>query len=1841
MNNPSFSLRRFVAGLCLLASTGAFANISGTVFQDYNDNGQMDISMSPGTQAIDAGVGGVTITVFDSLGANVGSASSCGLTVAGACTGSNPGFYDIAVAGTAPYRVEFTGLPASFQPAAQGAGSASTVQFVPGATTANVDVGINIPPEYCQNNPEMLITTYTGGEPTAGVNSGRACLLSFRYSAGNATSSLVTGAGGHDDSGYFPSSSPITVPANQIGATFGLGYQRASRTALASSFLRAFAGFGPAGGPSGSTGAIYQVSNPTTGFVITASLFVDLNTLPQFAADQPVAGINPHPNDTFNFNNNTDEGVSGPLVGKRSLGDLDVSADDSTVYVVNANDRSLYRIPFNNPVAGTTRFAFPTQTTTSGGATICNSSANLRPFALGERDGLIYVGAVCSAEGGTAADLRTIIYTFNPTTSTFSTDPVFSFPMNYARGCANGDPLFPASGTCGGTSVAAWQPWQDNASATPAVPQPLIGDIEFDGDDMVIAYRDRYSDQSAGFVRAAGEILRACFNGSGWDLENNGSCGGLASNGANQGQGPGDGGAVPAGDGEYYFGDAYSQFHAELVNGSLAQIPGFPDVAVSLYDPVFAGANTTFDGGVRWLRNRVNDVLPGTVTRGGISRAYRLYDDNGDFGPGDPFFGKANGLGDIEAMCAPAPLQIGNRVWCDRNHNGVQDASAAETGVNGVQVQLLCSGFTTVTTTTNASGHYLFGDAAFIAANPASSGLPRGASCTLRIDPASAGNAALLNAACGSTRPTLPNFGGPGADIRDSDAVANGNLLDIPVTLGQSGHNNHDQDFGLGGSDLGDLPDTAAGVGANNYETLLANGGPSHPLVPGLHIGATVDVEADGQPNLTADGDDSNAAPDDEDGVAQASLLFLPSIPQNVQATVTNTTGTNARLCGFVDFNRDGDFADLGENSSIAVADGATGLAVLLPFTAPAGTTTGDVYARFRLSSDTAGACTANGIASDGEVEDYLGQVPPQDLGDLPDTAAGVGTNNYETLIANGGPAHPILSGLRIGATVDAETDGQPNVGANGDDGAGVPDDEDGVVVSTLNFVAGLPQIVATTVTNTSGSAARLCGFIDFNRDGDFADPGENASAAIADGTNNAVSPLTFTAPPVSSTGAVYARFRLSTDTAGACQSDGPASNGEVEDYLGQVVPMDLGDLPDGGAGVATGNYNTLLADNGAAHGIVANLFLGASVDAEADGQPNAAASGDDAVGAPDDEDGINNADLTVIAGAGAVVRATVTNNTGTAAMLCGFIDFDGNGVLNDAGETAQVAVPNGSTNAPLSLNFGTVPASAATSTYARFRLSTAVGCAVNGTVVDGEVEDYAVQTVRSDLGDLPDSGAGIGAGNYETLNSSGGAVHTIVTGLFMGADVDSEGDGQPGAAANGDDATGAIDDEDGVSFPAGGFELGSIARANLIATNQLAGAATACGFIDWNADGDFADANETAQIAVPSGSNNAALILDFGTAPVTAAASTYGRFRLSTDAGCSANGTATNGEVEDYVIATTGNGALSLGNLVWEDRNNDGDVDGGEPGIDGVTVSLFFDNDQNCQPDGAAIGNTTTAGGGLYGFTNLLPGQYIVDITPPAGYLGSTGSGRYAPVGPFEPAPDPDNNINDDDNGTAAGGVIRACAVELIAKQEPIDDGDADTNSNLSVDFGLLIDFDLALRKTLSPGQPSIVAPGALVSFTITVYNQGAIDAANIEITDAIPAGMALEDGNWTLAGNFATRTIPGPLAPGASASVTIALRIVDNSLLSYVNLAEISDATDGVGTPRTDKDSLPDGDPGNDGPPVDDETDNEGGDEDDQDPQGVLLPTEVPVFGPTGLMLLAMAIMWIGAAVRRRAND
>ena len=186
------------------------------------------------------------------------------------------------------------------------------------------------------------------------------------------------------------------------------------------------------------------------------------------------------------------------------------------------------------------------------------------------------------------------------------------------------------------------------------------------------------------------------------------------------------------------------------------------------------------------------------------------------------------------------------------------------------------------------------------------------------------------------------------------------------------------------------------------------------------------------------------------------------------------------------------------------------------------------------------------------------------DFGDAPDTGTGTGPGNYQTLMADNGPSHSITTTqttLFLGARVDSEADATPNINANGDDLTTLPDDEEGLIVTStsLKLTPGGIPVVRMRATNTTGIAATLYGWIDYNQDGVFDNATERASVAVPTATNNVGMLLTFPVVPVTTKpGATYARFRLSTDVA-AANSTGAAIGGEVEDYsatIGTIVSV-------------------------------------------------------------------------------------------------------------------------------------------------------------------------------------------------------------------------------------------------------------------------------------------------------------------------------------------------------------------------------------------------------------------------------------------------------------------------------------------------------------------------------------------------------------------------------------------------------------------------------------------------------------------------------------------------------------
>lgn len=196
---------------------------------------------------------------------------------------------------------------------------------------------------------------------------------------------------------------------------------------------------------------------------------------------------------------------------------------------------------------------------------------------------------------------------------------------------------------------------------------------------------------------------------------------------------------------------------------------------------------------------------------------------------------------------------------------------------------------------------------------------------------------------------------------------------------------------------------------------------------------------------------------------------------------------------------------------------------------------------------------------------------------------------------------------------------------------------------------------------------------------------------------------------------------------------DPDPSNDSVEEVT-TVLPadtdLDLGDAPDPVA-TTSGEYPTLLASAAAGHVLGGDLFLGACADADSDGQPTAAADGDDgAAGSPvvgtcavpgDDEDGVAFTSDLIQDG-----PATVEVTASASGLLDAWIDWNADGDWDDAGE--QVFTSESLAAGANVLGF-TVPAGATPGpTYARFRLSSAGGLAPTGLATDGEVEDHPVR---------------------------------------------------------------------------------------------------------------------------------------------------------------------------------------------------------------------------------------------------------------------------------------------------------------------------------------------------------------------------------------------------------------------------------------------------------------------------------------------------------------------------------
>lgn len=150
------------------------------------------------------------------------------------------------------------------------------------------------------------------------------------------------------------------------------------------------------------------------------------------------------------------------------------------------------------------------------------------------------------------------------------------------------------------------------------------------------------------------------------------------------------------------------------------------------------------------------------------------------------------------------------------------------------------------------------------------------------------------------------------------------------------------------------------------------------------------------------------------------------------------------------------------------------------------------------------------------------------DWGSAPDTAA---FPQYPTLAVNNGANHVIIPDYHLGASEQAEADGTPPPPAPDDDG-----------VTFSGMYPGLPAKVKVFAT----APGFLNAWIDFNGNNSWADAGEQifTNTPLVAGVNV----LTFIVPSTTEPLKTFARFRFNSE--GNLSYTGPASDGEVEDYL-------------------------------------------------------------------------------------------------------------------------------------------------------------------------------------------------------------------------------------------------------------------------------------------------------------------------------------------------------------------------------------------------------------------------------------------------------------------------------------------------------------------------------------------------------------------------------------------------------------------------------------------------------------------------------------------------------------------
>ena len=254
-----------------------------------------------------------------------------------------------------------------------------------------------------------------------------------------------------DGTGAEPAEAVVLATQGQVGAVYGLAYAPGRAAIFVGAFHKAGLAFGP-GGP----GQIYRIDLDTGDVAPWATIQAGDDAHAPALAGDPRA----------------DDSEAAPMVGRTSLGDLDIEPGTDRLYTINL---SLGRIEGLALADGSSADRF------AHAAARERWLDNARPFGLAVRNGWIYQGIVNSFQDPVPP-------------------PPTLFEAQVHRTRARGrDTEMLSRIYLGYGRPIAWSPWNDTANPASA-DQPLLADIEFLPDreplegPLVIGLRDRMVD---------------------------------------------------------------------------------------------------------------------------------------------------------------------------------------------------------------------------------------------------------------------------------------------------------------------------------------------------------------------------------------------------------------------------------------------------------------------------------------------------------------------------------------------------------------------------------------------------------------------------------------------------------------------------------------------------------------------------------------------------------------------------------------------------------------------------------------------------------------------------------------------------------------------------------------------------------------------------------------------------------------------------------------------------------------------------------------------------------------------------------------------------------------------------------------------------------------------------------------------------------------------------------------------------------------------------------------------------------------------------------------------------